>query len=73
MYTQDLESQVCTMIQQLEVLANQPPRLCWGQETQSGLEVLGSQSSDQALGAVTLPENQAERDVSVTCDADVGH
>ena len=53
MDAQDLEIKVDSVIQELEMLANRPPRLCWDGETRSRLEMLDSRSSEQDYGAVT--------------------
>lgn len=63
MYTQDLEIKVNSVIQELELLVNQPPRLCWNGGTQFRLEMSASQSSEQVYGVVTLRDDQVGRDV----------
>ena len=62
MYTQDLEVKVNLVIQESELLANQPPRLCWNGGTQFMLERSVTQSSEQVYGGVALCDDQVGRD-----------
>lgn len=56
MYAQDLEIKVDSVIQELEMLANWPPRLCWDGGTRSRSEMSASRSWEQGFGDVTRPD-----------------
>jgi hypothetical protein len=52
------------VIQELELLANQPPRLCWDRGMQFRLEMSASRSSGQDYDVVTPLDDQVGRNGS---------